>query len=130
MDLVVVLMKKCHARIFFFCLSEKWYLSYRVRNNFRCGIEKGTARSGIFPLRAFPILHRKLFLTVWKLIKIMWRIYKQFIIISKNRKTVNKISTADMPWNKLHSRSPFSHRFLQNIHQKIRKGSYFMNSTS
>ncbi len=39
-------------------------LVHTVRNNFRCGIGKNRCGIGIFPLRAFPIPHRKLFLTM------------------------------------------------------------------
>jgi hypothetical protein len=42
----------------------KLFEMYTVRNNFRCGIGKNRCGIGIFPLRAFPIPHRKLFLTV------------------------------------------------------------------
>jgi hypothetical protein len=44
----------------FFPISRRFFpIPYRY---FRCGI-------GIFPLRAFPIPHRKLFLTVWNHLK-------------------------------------------------------------
>jgi hypothetical protein len=37
-----------------------------------------------------------------------WRIWKKFIIISKNRKTFKQNSPADMSRNKLHSHTQFS----------------------
>ncbi len=42
---------------------------------------------------------------------IIWRIWKQFIIFSKNCKTVKTSSASDMPRNKLHSHTQFSANF-------------------
>ncbi len=55
---------------------------------------------------------------------------KSSLFFSKNRKTVKK------KFGNRHAskQTPFSysifHRYLQNMHQKIRKGPYFMNSSS